>query len=480
MHLTIRETGLTEPAITDSFKEFQKNDLDWESGRTFGFVYYPGPESARVLINAYTAFFFENGLNPSVFKSLRRMECEVVSMIASLLNAPEEAVGNMTTGGTESIICAMKAARGFYEKNGLANVVMSETAHPAFNKAAGFLGVEVRAAACDEENHVSNAADLEALVDENTIMLVGSAPCFPNGLIDPLDELNQLALKKNVWLHIDACLGGFMLPFLEQLGEPIPPFDFRLPAVRSISVDIHKYGYGPKGSSVILYRNSTLRKKQYFVFTGWPGGIYASPSVAGTRSGGAIAASWAIMNYLGMKGYREKNRESLSAARKIQRAINQTEELKIVGNPPGTVYSFVSAGKIDIYELADELLTKGWHLDKQMNPASLHMTVSVGNLPYIDEFIADLKASVKKLKLRFIRRISHRLRNKLLNKAVLLLPPKLVEKFGVKAITNSQKSKRKKEHSAPVYGMMGALSGSDTLNEIILNFLDSVYKLDED
>lgn len=398
MHLKLRERGIDEEELATSFKELKKNDLDWESGRTFGFVYYPGEHAARVIMNAYNSFFFENGLNPTVFKSLRRMENEVVSMIASLLNAPDGAVGHLTSGGTESIICAMKASQKFHNKIAHPNIVIAETAHPAFNKAADLLNIQVRTVACKGKIPTPDISEIEYVIDENTIMLVGSAPCYPNGLIDPLEELSGLALRKNIWLHVDACLGGFILPFLEQLGAKIPAFDFRLPAVSSISVDIHKYGYGAKGSSVVLYRNAELRKKQYFVHTSWPGGVYASPSLTGTRSGGAIASAWAIMNYFGMKGYRDKAQETLHAARKIQKAISQSNELEIVGDPLATVFSFISKGRIDVYDLADELLSRGWHLDKQMKPPSLHITVSIGNIPYVDEFIADLEASVEKIK----------------------------------------------------------------------------------
>lgn len=476
MHRTLHETGLSEEEIFNSIHNFRKDDHDWQSGRTFGFVYYPGDEAARILRKSYDSGFFENGLNPAVFRSLRQMECEVVSMSASLLHGPPESVGNLTSGGTESILCAMKAAKKHHGGKCMLNTVLPSTAHPAFNKAADILDVEVRTIRNSGDTYLPDLDHAASLIDENTIMLAGSAPCFPFGQIDPLGEMNQLAREKNVWLHVDACMGGFILPFLEQTGEKIPVFDFRLPGVRSISADIHKYGYGAKGTSVVLFRNSMYRKKMYFVYTEWPGGLYASPTITGTRPGGAIVSAWAIMNYLGMSGYREMASKTLQASREIMSAINSTGELRIVGNPEATVFAFVSSGSLDVYELGDKLHERGWYLDKQLSPPSLHMTISAGNTACVGDFIHDLRESVKELQKRHVRTVVSHLRNSLLKRAVAILPGKLVKKIGSKAIKKIPDHTSEKENSAPMYGMMGKLTGTDALQDIILNFLDEVYR----
>lgn len=480
MHLSMPETGLTKEAIFNSLQIFKKQDADWKSGKTFSLVFYPGEEITELIQQAYLQYFFENGLNPSIFRSLKRMETEVVSMTASLLNAPADAAGNMTSGGTESIICAMKAAKKYAKSKNKnlqrPNAVMPTTAHPAFFKAADYLEMEIRLVNCTGDDLVPDIAHMRSLIDSNTVILVGSAPAYPHGLIDPLQAINDLALEKNIWMHVDACVGGYLLPFLEQLGEPIPLFDFRLPAVHSISLDIHKYGYGAKGSSVILFRNSEMRKSQYFVYTEWPGGLYASPTVTGTRPGGAIAAAWAIMNFLGQSGYRNLAKETLAAARKIQQGINDTKGIKVIGSPLTTVFSFTSEGKIDIYRLGDELTAKGWHLDRQLLPPSLHLSVSNGNIPFAEDFINDVKEATEKLSKNTVANFSDSLKQNIITQAVKILPENWLKKITNSSIKDIPNQTDNTGKTAPLYGLMGELSGTGTLEEMVLNLLDAMNK----
>lgn len=475
---TLPQQGLAKQDIVNSLEAFGTTDANWKRGRTFSLVFYPGEEATDILKHAYSRYFFENGLNPAAFKSLNRMENEVVSMTAALLNAPDTGAGSMTSGGTESIICAVKAAK----KHALAknpantkpNLVAPETIHPAFFKAADYLEIEMRLAKGKGESLLPDVNDMRALVDSNTILIAGSAPAYPHGIIDPLKEISDLALEKGIWMHVDACVGGYLIPFLEQAGEQVPVFDFRLPGVWSISLDLHKYGYAAKGASVVLYRNSDLRKNQYYAYTAWPGGFYVSPSVSGTRPGGAIAAAWSILHYLGKDGYINMARQTLKAAHKIQTAVNAVAGLKVVGNPLLPVFSFTSTGSIDIYHLGDELSARGWHLDRQITPPSLHLTVSYGNVAFVDDFISDLNESVAKLKANSVENIGDKLLQGAVKTAAQLLPQKWIKKMASGSIQNATQSASGK--TAPLYGLAGELSGSNTLDEMLVDLLDAMNK----
>lgn len=473
------ETGLAKQEIFTRLKKFKQKDTDWKKGKTFSLVFYPGEEVSEILKEAYTLFFYENGLNPSIFRSLKRMESEVISMTAELLHAPETAVGNMTSGGTESIICAVKAAKKWSKTNKKTvspNLVLPQTAHPAFYKAADYLDIEIRLAKCIGEDLMPDMAHFESLIDNNTIMILGSAPAYPHGLIDPLQAINDLAEKHQVWMHVDACVGGYILPFLEQLEEPIPKFDFRLPAVNSMSLDIHKYGYGAKGSSAVVYRNSELRKNQYYVYTEWPAGLYASPSVTGTRPGGAIAAAWAIMHYLGKSGYRELAKKTLSTAQKIQKAINQHEGVHVIGNPKSPVFSFAGSKTVDIYRLGDELSELGWNLDRQLLPPSLHLTVSNGNVAYVNDFISDLNIALTQLSKKSFTNTTDKWKQKAAALSAKFLPDPVLRKIINTSIQQVPNQTDNSGKTAPLYGLMGELSGTGTLEDMVLNLLDAMNK----
>lgn len=432
---------------------------------------------------AYQRYFFENGLNPTVFKSLNKMENEVVSITAGLLHAPESAVGTMTSGGTESIICAVKAAKKYAlskNKNITApNMVVPETIHPAFYKAADYLDIEVRAVKGLGESLIADIEGIKSSIDHNTVLVAASAPAYPHGIIDPIEAIAALAQERGIWMHVDACVGGYILPFLEQIGEPIPAFDFRIAGVSSISLDLHKYGYSAKGSSVILYRDSELRKNQFYVHTTWPGGLYVSPSISGTRPGGAIAASWAILHYLGLSGYQDYARQTQHAARRIQQAINATNELKVVGDPLLTVFSFTSTGAIDIYRLGDELSALGWHLDRQLMPASLHLTVTYGNVAFVDDFIRDLGIALAKLKATSINNISETLIQAASQKAARILPESWIKKLASNSIQKIPTQTEGSSKTAALYGLVGELSGTGTLGEMLLELLDVMNKYDQ-
>jgi glutamate/tyrosine decarboxylase-like PLP-dependent enzyme len=397
------EQGTPRDELLSELYALKSGDSDWKSGRVFSLIYNAGDEVKQFVEEAFNAFINENGLSPFAFPSLVKMETEVVSMVANLLGGDSEAVGSMTTGGTESIVMAVKTARDFAraERPSITDpeIVMPLSAHPAFNKAAHFLGLKTVIVPTDD----TLRADAEAMrtaITDNTVMMVGSAFSYPHGMIDPIEDLAEIALEKGVWLHVDSCIGGFVLPFLAKLGYPVPPFDFSLPGVSSISADIHKYGFTPKGASTILYRNAELRKHQFFAYADWPGGVYATPSIAGGRSGGPIAASWAIIRHLGLEGYMDLAKTTIETTKKLIDGVEAIPELYVLGKPEATVFAFGS-DTLNVYALGEQMKTFRWYIDSQHLPPCLHITVSPAHALIIEPFLADLGkavAEVAKLK----------------------------------------------------------------------------------
>lgn len=477
------QESISAETLKSTMHDVQLKDARWQDGKTFSMVFYPGAEVAQIQQEAYRQFFFENGLNPSAFPSLRKFETEVVAMSADLVHGDAEVVGNMTSGGTESILCAVKAAKEWaLEKHALRKttavfqpeMIVPLSAHPAFDKAANYFGIKIHHAPLRADFRV-DVDEVGKLVNENTILIVGSAPAYPHGVIDPIEALGKLALEKNLLLHVDACVGGYILPFVEELGYPIPPFDFRVQGVTSMSMDLHKYGYITKGASVVLYHNSALRKKQYFVYEGWPGGIYASPSVVGSRGGGAVAAAWAALHFLGRGGYLKMAKEVMQAADAIMKRVEETDGIHIVGKPDACVFA-ISSDKLDIFGIGDELTLKGWHIDRQQNPASLHFTISYGNTAHVHSFLSDLDAAVQKMRKPSFHKLKARATIGLVKRASKVLSPKtmsrITSKFG------RQKKKGIPARSAAMYGMMAVLPNKGDIREIILNMLDGLNKMD--
>lgn len=395
---TIPTQGEMHESILQSMREMRAGDADWKNGRTWSLVYYAGEAHHDLLQRAHNLFFAENALNPMAFKSLKRMEAEVVQMTASMLHAPDDACGTMTTGGTESLLMAVKAARDRAKARGpktdRPNVVAAITAHPALDKAGHYFGLEIRKAPVGPDKRVIVSA-MKKLIDKNTVLLFASAPQYPHGVIDPIDEVGRLALARGIPLHVDACIGGFVLPWVERLGYPIPAFDFRVPGVTSMSADLHKYGFAVKGASVVVYRDMSYLEHQFFLETEFPGGIYASPSMTGTRGGGPIAAAWASLHAVGESGFIEHTRLAMEAAKKLQEGIRTIPELTVIGPPDATLVAWGAKDRaVDVYAVADRLEDAGWSADRQQHPATIHHTVTSNHLPVIDEYIADLRDAV--------------------------------------------------------------------------------------
>ena len=398
----IPREGREAEAILSDLEAFRKDDARWRDGKVFSLVYDAGPAHAELLKRAHNLYFSENGLNPMAFKSLRRMEAEVVRMSATMLSGGPETVGTMTSGGTESILLAVKAARERAKKHApwarSPELLVPESAHVAFDKAAHYFGLKLRHAPLTDDFTVDVAA-VRGMVNRNTVLIVGSAPQYPHGVIDPIGELAAIARSHDIPLHVDACIGGFVLPWLERLGEPIPPWDFRVEGVTSISADLHKYGYAAKGASIVVYRDMSYLKHQFFVTTDWPGGIYASPSMPGTRPGGTIAAAWAALHGMGEDGYLRHAARTLEAKKKLIAGLEAIPGLAVLGRPQSTIVSYISldAG-LDIYAVADALEDRGWSVDRQQRPSSIHCTLMSRHADIIDAYVAAVADAVAEVR----------------------------------------------------------------------------------
>ena len=392
-------TGISKDEIVATLTGMRSHDARWQEGRTFGMVYDAGPEAHDVVETVATMFLHDNALNTVAFPSLARIQSEVVGITADLLHG-EEAAGFMTSGGTESILCAVKAARERgREERGIAapEMIVPTSAHAAFHKAAHYFGLAVHKVPVRDDWR----ADVDAMaahLTENTVLVVGSAPQYPQGVVDPIPELAALASAAGANFHTDACMGGFVLPFLEQLGQSVPPWDFRVEGVTSISADLHKLGYAPKGASVILHRTKALRRWQTFVFDDWLGGFYASPGMQGTRPALPMATAWAMLHHLGTEGYLRLTQLTLDTRIRMVDGIRAIDGLTVLGEPEAQLVAIsVTPGYeavLDVFAVGDALQARGWYHDRQGPPDSLHATVSAGNAPVIEDYLRDLAACV--------------------------------------------------------------------------------------
>ncbi len=391
--------GIASEEILETMSSFKEGDVDWKGGKVWSLVYHVSDEHTQLLKDAYNAFFSENYLNPMAFASLKRMESEVVAMTRSMLNGESKSVGSMTSGGTESILMAVKTYRDWAKKHKpLAtrpHILVAETVHVAFEKAAQYFGVGFVKVPISAD-HRMDVNKLKKMINRNTILICASAPQYPQGVVDPIEEIAEVAKHKGIPLHVDSCIGGFLLPWLEQLGYSFPKFDFRIDGVTSISADIHKYGYAAKGASVLLYKSMDYMRYQFFISTEWTGGIYASPNMPGTKPGGSIAAAWAAMKSMGQEGYLNLAKEIMTVRDRYLEGLKSIPEIRVLGEPDMSLVAIASARKngVDIYAVADQLEKKGWHVDRQQSPPSLHVTITANHAQIIDRYLEDIKESV--------------------------------------------------------------------------------------
>lgn len=388
------EKGRSPGAILEDLKTLRREDIQWKAGKTWSLVYFLDEEHQSLLQDAYGAYFAENYLNSFVFPSLQHMELEVVRMAADMVNHPE-AVGTMTSGGTESILLAVYTYREWSARQNRGKprreIIAPATVHPAFEKAAHLLGLRLLRAPVGDNGAV-DVQTMAGMIGPETLMLVVSAPCYPYGVVDEVAAAGKLAEAHGLPLHVDACVGGFLLPWAERLGYWDAPWDFRVPGVTSISLDIHKFGFGAKGASLVLYRSMDYLRHQFFISTEFRGGIYVSPTMAGTRPGGAIAAAWASIQHLGAEGYMEVTRRMLEGAERLRAFFESVPEMEVVGTPRLNLLAFRTVGnKPDIFVIGDYLEEKGWMVDRQQMPPCIHLTVMPSNLPAIENYEQDLR-----------------------------------------------------------------------------------------
>ena len=431
-----------EDILKEMQQLYQLEEPKWHSGMISGGVYHGDLEHIEFQNQVYAINSQTNPLHFDTWPSGTKFEAEIVSMTAHMLGAghtDDEITGTVSSGGTESILLAMKTYRDWaMESKWITEpeMIVPTTAHAAFDKASQYFRIKmVRIPVKDDFT-----ADLEATraaVNQNTAVIVGSAPPFPHGIIDPIEELSEIAREAEVGFHTDACLGGFLLPWAKKLGYPVPPFDFRLPGVTSMSADTHKYGYAAKGTSVVLYRGAELRRYQYYATTEWPGGLYLSPTLSGSRPGALSAACWAAMVSIGEAGYLEAARAILETAATIKKGIAEIPELRVLGDPL-FVIAFAS-GVVDIYAVSDVMTSMGWSLNGLQNPPALHLAVTLRQTQpgLAEKFLSDLRAAVEYVK-------AH---------------PQMVGSMG------------------PVYGMAGNITLKGAVQDIQKGLLDIMYKV---
>ncbi|KAK4166162.1 pyridoxal phosphate-dependent transferase [Cladorrhinum sp. PSN259] len=454
-YLTLPKQGWDQEAVRKELEALANMDhTRWEDGYVSGAVYHGEEELMKLQTEAYGKFTVANPIHPDVFPGVRKMEAEVVAMVLSLFNAPPGAAGASTSGGTESIIMACLSARQkAYHERGVTEpeMILPETAHVAFRKAGDYFKIKVHLVACPAPTYQVDIRRISRLINSNTILLVGSAPNFPHGIIDDIATLSKLAVRNKIPLHVDCCLGSFLVPFLSQAGFEYQPFDFRLKGVTSISCDTHKYGFAPKGNSTVLYRTQQLRQYQYFVDPAWSGGVYASPGIAGSRPGALIAACWASLMSVGESGYLQACIQIVGTTKKliehIQTSPILSSELEILGNPLVSVLAFKSK-TLNIYDIADGMSAKGWHLNALQNPPAIHVALTLPIVKVWEKLAADLEAVIQEEQ----------------------------EKERVRVVEGGKAKGAAVGDSAALYGVAGSLPNKSVVVDLATGFLDILYK----
>jgi glutamate/tyrosine decarboxylase-like PLP-dependent enzyme len=436
----IPETGRDRAEILRDMEELRAlEESSWKDGFVSGAVYHGDEEHIDFLNQVYAINSQSNPLHADVWPSTTKFEAEIVAMTADMLNgAGQNVCGTLSSGGTESIMLAMKTYRDWArETKGITQpeMVVPITAHAAFDKASQYFNIKTVHIPVDENFRADVNAARKA-INRNTAVVVGSSPSFPHGAFDPIEALSELARQHGIGFHTDACLGGFVLPWAEKLGYPVPKFDFRLPGVTSMSADTHKYGYAAKGTSVVLYRGEELRHFQYYTSTEWPGGLYFSPTFAGSRPGALSAACWAALTSIGADGYTSATKKILETAAVLKRGVNEIPELHVLGDPLFVV-AFASE-TVNIYKVLDYMSHKKWSLNGLHKPTCIHLCVTLRHTqPGVAErFLADLREAVEHVK-------AH---------------------------------PEEKGSMAPVYGMAATLPLRGMVSDLLKKYLDVIFK----
>lgn len=439
--------GLSDLEITQELDKLQEilPHTAWEDGKVSGAVYHGGENLILLQSEAFQKYCVANQLHPDVFPAVRKMEAEVVAMTLKLFHAPEDTgCGTTTSGGTESLLLACLSAKMLgLKKHGITKpeMIVPVTAHAGFDKAAYYFGIKIHHVDLDPITFQVDLKKMEKFINKNTVLLAGSVPNFPHGINDNIEGIGKLAERYHIPLHVDCCLGSFIVAFMEKAGfKNVPIFDFRIPGVTSISCDTHKYGFAPKGSSIIMYRNEEIRKHQYYIDSNWVGGLYGSATLAGSRPGALVVGCWATMISIGEAGYIQSCKDIVTAARRFRNFIDiNIPALQVIGNPIFSVVAFTS-NKLDVYELSDRLSKRGWHLSALQKPAALHIAVTKLSLNSIDSLCHDLSEIVDEM-------------------------------------MQDPDAKPSSEGTSAVYGVAGSIKTSGIADRLIVGFLDALFKL---
>jgi len=402
--MRIPERGWSKDDVLTALGAMKKDDVPWRSGRAFAYVYDGGAAIEEVAKAAFTSYLTENGLDPTAFPSLLRLENDLIGMARAHLGGVDGVVGSFTSGGTESIVLAVKAARDHaLEVRGITEpeMIVPVTAHAAFHKAAHYLGVKLVTSPVDGTTFRADVGGMRALVNERTILLVASASGYAHGVVDPVREIAALAAERGVLCHVDGCIGGFLLPYFRRLGAQVPDFDFTVPGVTSMSMDYHKYALCPKGASVVLYRDEALRRFQYFACSSWTGYTMVNPTFQSSKSGGPLAAAWAVLHFVGDAGYLELARGLLATKDAIVAGVRAIDGLELMGEPEMSLVGFTSKS-LPVFAIADAMKERGWLVQAQLaygpSPANLHVSIQPSNVRWTEEFLRDLAACVAEVR----------------------------------------------------------------------------------
>ena len=407
MAVALQPKGTEVGEVLVELEARSAGDADWRRGQILTGLYDPGETAYQLAVEAYTQFLTQNALYINMYPSLGGMEQEVVRSVADLLSGDDEVAGNVTSGGTESILMAVKASRDHARLHrpevSRPEIVLPVTAHPAFHKAAHYLGLEVRVIPVDLQGYRADVEALRTAITPNAILIVGSAPNFSHGTIDPITEMASVARERGILFHVDACVGGLYLPFLRRLGETVRDFDFSVDGVTSMSADLHKYGYTPKNASVVLYRNRDLRRHAFFVCTGTTEYAVINPTAQSSRTGGPIAAAWAIFRHLGEEGFERITRATQDATQQMLTAIAGIDGIEVLGDPEMCMFT-LGSDEVNVFEIDDEMRLRGWNMIPQFacggSPGNLHVSVSSSNVDHVDRFCAELAEVVAELRSR--------------------------------------------------------------------------------
>ncbi|KAL1855804.1 Dihydrosphingosine phosphate lyase [Diaporthe australafricana] len=454
-HLALPKQGWSDDDLRTELVRLA--DLDhtrWEDGFVSGAVYHGEDKLLKLQTEAYGKFTVANPIHPDVFPAVRKMEAEVVAMVLSLFNAPPSAAGVSTSGGTESILMACLSARQkAYVERGVTEpeMILPETGHTAFRKACEYFKIKLQLVPCPAPSYQVDVRRVARLVNANTILLVGSAPNFPHGIMDDIAALSKIAVRRRIPLHVDCCLGSFLVPFLDKAGFETQPFDFRLRGVTSISCDTHKYGFAPKGNSTTLYRTAELRAYQYFVIPDWSGGVYASPGFAGSRPGALIAGCWTSLMSVGEEGYLDACVQIVGATKRIAERLRDSPvlaaELEVMGKPLVSVVAF-TARNLNIYDIADAMTQRGWHLNSLQDPPAMHVAVTMPITRVWEKLTDDLEAVIEDER----------------------------EKERVRIAQGKGARGKAMGDSAALYGVAGSLPNKSIMVQLANGFLDTLYK----